>query len=175
MFQPAGRSLVLIICFVFAGAYLISEADAYTVKSSEGAFHVEMKDEPKFKRIDMENKERGKIAQNQWMLDVGSQAWFVEYDDFARGTVAKSGVKSFYEGSIKGTIQATKGTLVSAKDVMRSGITGRELIAMVPGDFVIRSQIFVRGDRQYQVGYVGALGTEKTTEVQAFFDSMEIE
>jgi hypothetical protein len=169
--RHAFRMFALMMTF-----FVVSSACAYDLRSDEGNLKAVFKAEPKFSKIKgVYHADKSETTMYQWQLDEGdTETWLVSYVDYRSGLITQVGLGKFYEGAVTGALQATKGTQIgSTQTVVNSDLSGREFFYKVD-PFEVRHQVFVKGDRMYQILHVGAPGASKSAEVQKFVDSLSI-
>lgn len=171
MFRSALRLLTFIVVYgVAAGA-----ASAYSLKSDEGRFSVELPGEPAFEKLHEKTKAGYFVDRYQWLLDLGDTAWIVTYGDYPQSDVQRLGAEAMYDNGAKGSVEGVNGQLRSQQPVVNGGVRGRELFVFVPdSNLAMRQRMFIVGTRLYQNVYVGADGTERDAKVEAFLNSFQM-
>ena len=159
--QFAG-ALTLVCAFVLAP----NSVGAETLRSDRAKFLIEMPGHPKYSYVE-------KINLDEWTLSTRGKTWYVSF----RGNAGNWRTpKAMYDAGQKLAFGSgsNKRKLLSARDFRQNGLQGREFIAVASTGRVLREWIFLVGNHFYQIIYSGNPGTERSNEVNAFFNSFRV-
>jgi hypothetical protein len=100
-------------------------------------------------------------------------AYLLSYSEFA-GQPDKLTPQQRLDKAQAGALASTKGKLQSQKNFTLQGYPGRELLIATPEDQHLRTQIYVVGDRVYQLIVVGPADQVASKDADKFFDSFKL-
>jgi hypothetical protein len=152
---------VLGILFILGQLACVGSAEV--LSSQEGRFSVEVPKLP--------------IPQYQWFDNKTNRAWIVSYREQSPPISSLAAAEKMYDFVVQAVVDSTKSKLISQGEIVRANVTGREIV-MQGGSSeqprMTRQQFFLAGDRFYTLTFSGPPGTEKSSEVEAFFASFQM-
>jgi len=114
----------------------------------------------------------GTLVITTFSCDSGNNDYTVAINDFPAGSVKPENLDNVYASSVNGVATNTKGTIRSVTGYTLGNYTGREALIDIPeSKSVIRTHLFIVGDRMYQVMFIGAVGTESGKDGLDFLNS----
>jgi hypothetical protein len=161
-----------LVAGLFVTALVAADAGAYTLTSDAGRFTIEMPGKPEFTVRRLLRESDGAILEsNEWMVKQPWLFWFVSYRDHPAHADDATPDK-LYGRIIRELPSALEGELRAHRYIERDGIRGLELLVYVPRNrLLMRSRVFVVGQRQYTISYVGDDGTERHPKVESYLNS----
>jgi hypothetical protein len=143
-------------------------SDRFT--SKEGNFSVNFNGLPKLK------KETGVTVKDDVTYD--SYTWSLtgvgSYKAVALFIYSKT-LSFSYDGAISGAATNSKSTVVSQKNINLNGIDGRDVLFSASDTLQMRTRMFFKNDRFYQIIFVGKPEEVVSSETTAFLGSFRIE
>ncbi len=149
-----------------------------TFSSAEGGFTLLLPGNPQEQRQPVSTA-AGSADAIMYITEVGGTAFGVGYSDFP-GSAAKADPQAVLKGARDGAVKNVNGTLVGEKPIELAGHPGLEIAvempagAAVPGGAIYRAQLYLVGNRLYQVIYVALKKGDDPDDYQKLFDSFQL-
>ncbi len=162
-------SVGLLVASRMAGAALFT--------SEEGRFTAVFPDKPKASQKIVPTN-AGDVTVHIVAAEFPGQdaAWSVNYTDYKPEVLKSNGPDGMLDGSLNGTVQSMKGTLLKSNPITQAGAPGREFTWTLVNNKVKlwgRCRLFLVGDRIYQVFILGPDQLTRSTTADQLFQSFK--
>ncbi|CAG0934853.1 hypothetical protein TFLX_03709 [Thermoflexales bacterium] len=147
--------------------------------STEGGFSILLPARPKEQRQPV-NTAAGSVEAIMYIAEVKGTAFGAGYSDFPTSAL-EADSQAVLEGARDGAAKNINGTVLDEKPIELAGYPGLEIViempagAAVPGGAMYRAQLYLVGQRLYQVIYVALKADENPAEYQKLFDSFHLD
>ncbi len=144
-------------------------------QSQTGKFTVMMPGAPIEKSRTI-NTQAGSIELHNFVLDQGIEgAYMVFYSDYPENTVENIDVNEFMDYGRKGAIAGEGKKLILEENISLNGNPGRKLIIEIAGGTGMQKiNIFLVGNRLYQVNWTGSKEKASSKDVDGFLNSFKL-
>ena len=101
--------------------------------------------------------------------------YMISIGDFPKGTVTSRPLAQVYENTANGEAKSVKGTIRKKANFTVDGVVGRDvLIDFASNSKAAHTRIFIVGDRQFQVMFIGPSGSENGKIALDFLNSFHL-
>lgn len=104
----------------------------------------------------------------------GDGALLVSYNDYPQGTVKPGTESQVLVGAENGAVKGANGKLLEEKAFKYGNYNARSYVIGLPQDHVARANIFLVGDRLYQIMAIVPKGDVDSANVVQFFRSFKL-
>jgi hypothetical protein len=144
--------------------------------ANDGGFTVLMPDTPKEDKTDLATADGTKVVQYQYLVDGGTKAHLVTYQDNPAAVEKADQVQKVLEGGRDNAVTNLKGKLLLSKELkLADKHSGMEFQIEVPSlKSIYRSRIYLVGKRLYQIVVLGPKEFVDSKESDSFLDSFKL-
>jgi hypothetical protein len=117
----------------------------------------------------------GRIVLTMYACGDDSEGYMVGINDYPAGMVKPENVDGIYAGVINGAATSVKGSIRGVTVYTLANLNGREVVIDIPNTKgVLKSHVFLVGDRLYQVTCFGNAETTTGQTCKSFLDSFTL-
>lgn len=172
MFRINALRITMLVVFALAGCR--AEVGWREFRSTEGGFSVMLPGKPE-EQSQTTASAYGTVESHVFLVDNGESGFLTSYVDYPLELIRDSSVGVILDGVSVGILSQSSGTLVSSVDIQFGDYDGRQLEITSPGgESVLTVQIYLVGNRIYQLSVVAKVGANVSADTTLYFESFTL-
>ena len=172
MFRINALRMTMLVVVALAGCR--AEVGWREFRSTDGGFSVMLPGKPE-EQSQTTASAYGTVESHVFLVNNGESGFLTSYVDYPLELIRDSSVGEILDGVSVGILSQSSGTLVSSVDIQFGDYDGRQLVITSPGgESVLTVQIYLVGNRIYQLSVVAKVGADVSEETTMYFESFTL-